>query len=146
IKIVRQHLNPELEIEGVLLTMFDGRLRLSNQVASEVRRYFGTKVFQAIIQRNVRISEAPSFGKPVLLYDATSVGARNYIALAREIIQNNAALLAAPTQEEGRVPLADLMDRSSRTTSNGDGASDEAAAPQRIRLPSATTRDSASDE
>ncbi|MEM6785745.1 MAG: AAA family ATPase [Bacteroidota bacterium] len=147
IKIVRQHLNPDLEIEGVLLTMFDGRLRLSNQVASEVRRYFGAKVFQAIIQRNVRISEAPSFGKPVLLYDATSVGARNYIALAREIIQNNAALLEAPTQEEGRVPLADLMDRSTRAASNGDGASDEAAAtPQRIRLPSATTRDSASDE
>ena len=147
IKIVRQHLNPELEIEGVLLTMFDGRLRLSNQVASEVRRYFGAKVFQAIIQRNVRISEAPSFGKPVLLYDATSVGARNYIALAREIIQNNAALLAAPVQEEGRVPLADLMDRSGRAVSNGDGASDDTlAAPQRIRLPSATTRDSSSDD
>ncbi|MEM8560549.1 MAG: AAA family ATPase [Bacteroidota bacterium] len=147
IKIVRQHLNPELEIEGVLLTMFDGRLRLSNQVAAEVRRYFGKKVFQAIIQRNVRISEAPSFGKPVLLYDATSVGSRNYIALAREIIQNNAARLSAPTQEEGRVPLSDLMGRPSASTSNGDGASDETpAAPQRIRLPSATTRDSSSDD
>ncbi len=89
IKIVRQHLNPDLELEGVLMTMFDTRLRLANQVASEVRRYFGDKVFRTIVQRNVRLSEAPSFGKPVLLYDATSIGARNYIALAREIIQNN---------------------------------------------------------
>lgn len=89
IKIVRQHLNPDLEIEGVLLTMFDKRLRLSNQVAAEVRRYFGDKVFQTIVQRNVRLSEAPSFGRPVLLYDALSVGARNYIALAREILNNN---------------------------------------------------------
>ncbi len=88
IKIVRQHLNPTLEIEGVLLTMFDTRLRLSNQVADEVRRYFGEKVFKTIIQRNVRLSEAPSFGKPVVLYDATCVGARNYIALAREIIKH----------------------------------------------------------
>jgi chromosome partitioning protein len=89
IKIVRQHLNPDLEIEGVLLTMFDTRLRLSNQVAQEVRRYFGEKVFKAIVQRNVRLSEAPSFGKPVLLYDATSIGSRNYMALAREIIRDN---------------------------------------------------------
>ena len=89
IKIVRQHLNQDLEIEGVLMTMFDGRLRLSNQVAAEVRRYFGDKVFDAIIQRNVRISEAPSFGKPVLLYDATSMGTRNYMSLAHEIIRNN---------------------------------------------------------
>lgn len=88
IKIVRQHLNRELEIEGVLLTMFDTRLRLSNQVAEEVRRYFGERVFSTIIQRNVRLSEAPSFGKPVLLYDATCVGSRNYIALAREIIRH----------------------------------------------------------
>jgi len=89
IKIVRQHLNPNLEIEGVLLTMFDTRLRLSKQVADEVRRYFGDKVFKTVVQRNVRLSEAPSFGKPVLLYDATSVGARNYISLAREIIEAN---------------------------------------------------------
>lgn len=89
IKIVRQHLNPDLQVEGVLLTMFDTRLRLSNQVAEEVRRYFGEKVFKTIVQRNVRLSEAPSFGKPVLLYDATSMGARNYMALAREILRNN---------------------------------------------------------
>ncbi len=97
IKIVRQHLNPELEIEGVLLTMFDTRLRLSNQVAEEVRRYFGEKVFKTIVQRNVRLSEAPSFGKPVLLYDATSMGSRNYMSLAREILRNNGLSPAAPT-------------------------------------------------
>ncbi len=86
IKLVRHHLNEDLEIEGVLVTMFDVRLRLANQVAAELRKYFGDKVFNTIIQRNVRISEAPSFGRPVLLYDATSVGARNYIALAREVL------------------------------------------------------------
>ena len=96
IKIVRQHLNPDLEIEGVLLTMFDTRLRLSNQVAQEVRRYFGEKVFDTIVQRNVRISEAPSFGKPVLLYDATCKGARNYMALAQEILEANQRFLRQP--------------------------------------------------
>ena len=107
IKIVRQHLNPELEIEGVLLTMFDGRLRLSKQVAAEVRRYFGDKVFDAIIQRNVRISEAPSYGKPVLLYDALSVGAKNYIQLAGEVIRPNRAFFqrpAEPATERGPLP------------------------------------------
>jgi chromosome partitioning protein len=93
IKIVRQHLNPELEIEGVLLTMFDTRLRLSNQVAQEVRRYFGEKVFETIIQRNVRLSEAPSFGKPAILYEASSKGAKNYMALAREILEHNQEFL-----------------------------------------------------
>ncbi len=93
IKLVRRHLNPDLEIEGVALTMFDTRLRLANQVATEVQRYFGDKVFQTIIQRNVRLSEAPSFGKPVIMYDAASTGSRNYIGLAREIIANNMAYL-----------------------------------------------------
>ena len=101
VKIVRQHLNPDLEMEGVLMTMFDARLRLSNQVADEVRRYFGDKVFGTIVQRNVRLSEAPSFGKPVLLYDATSVGARNYIALAKEILRNNQRYLGGH-REDGR--------------------------------------------
>ena len=94
IKLVRQHLNPDLEIEGVVLTMFDARLRLANQVATEVRRYFGEKVFNTIVQRNVRLSEAPSFGRPVLLYDATSTGSRNYIGLAREVLFANQAVLS----------------------------------------------------
>ncbi len=89
IKLVRQHLNPELSIEGVLLTMYDSRLRLSKQVHSEVKRYFGDKVFKTIVQRNVRLSESPSFGKPVLLYDATSAGAKNYISLAHEVIERS---------------------------------------------------------
>jgi len=93
IKIVRQHLNPDLEVEGVLLTMFDTRLNLSNQVAQEVRRYFGEKVFETIVQRNVRLSEAPSFGKPALLYEASSKGAKNYMALAREILEQNQDVL-----------------------------------------------------
>lgn len=87
INIVKKHYNPELVIEGVLLTMFDRRLRLSNQVVEEVRKYFGSKVFNTIIQRNVRISEAPSHQKPVILYDAVSTGAENYIALASELLQ-----------------------------------------------------------
>lgn len=92
IKIVRQHLNPDLDIEGVLLTMYDTRTRLSNQVADEVKRYFDDRVFKAVIARNVRLAEAPSFGKPALLYDSTSVGAKNYLALAREIIKRNKKL------------------------------------------------------
>ncbi len=87
IKIVRGGLNPNLEITGVLLTLYDSRLRLSKQVAAEVKRYFGNRVFQTIIHRNVTVAEAPSFGKPVLLHSATSTGARNYLALAREMIQ-----------------------------------------------------------
>ncbi|MBN1447989.1 MAG: ParA family protein, partial [Bacteroidetes bacterium] len=92
INIVRQHLNAELDIEGVLLTMYDMRLRLSKQVAEEVRNYFGEKVFDTIISRNVRLSEAPSFGKPVILYDALSVGTQNYIDLAQEIAHGKDAL------------------------------------------------------
>lgn len=97
IKIVRQHLNPELEIEGVLLTMYDTRTRLSNQVADEVKRYFEDKVFKSVISRNIRLAEAPSFGKPALLYDATSVGSKNYLSLAREIIRRNKKLFKDST-------------------------------------------------
>jgi chromosome partitioning protein len=89
INIVRQYYNPDLNIEGVLLTMFDTRLRLSHQVAEEVRKYFGDKVFRTVINRNVRISEAPSFGKPILLYDAVSTGAQNYMAFAAELLERN---------------------------------------------------------
>lgn len=92
IKIVRQHLNPQLDIEGVLLTMYDNRTRLSNQVAEEVKRYFDDRVFKSVIARNVRLAEAPSFGKPALLYDSMSVGAKNYLSLAREIIKKNRKL------------------------------------------------------
>jgi chromosome partitioning protein len=89
INIVKQHFNKNLTIEGVLLTMFDTRLRLSHQVAEEVKKYFGDKVFNTIIHRNVRISEAPSYGKPIILYDAISSGAQNYMALTAEVIKRN---------------------------------------------------------
>lgn len=87
INLVRKNLNPKLSIEGVLLTMFDRRLKLSHQVKDEVIKYFGEKVFNSIIYRNVRISEAPSHQKPVLLYDAISTGAANYMSLAAELIE-----------------------------------------------------------
>lgn len=87
INIVRKNYNEELQIEGVLLTMYDSRLRLSNQVVDEVKKYFGDKVFKTIISRNVKISEAPSYAQPVILYDAVSTGAENYIALAQELIE-----------------------------------------------------------
>ena len=89
IKIVQSRLNPELVIEGILMTMYDGRLRLCNQVVAEVRRHFEELVFSTIIHRNARLSEAPSVGKPVILYDANSKGAMNYLNLAKEILQKN---------------------------------------------------------
>jgi chromosome partitioning protein len=89
IKIVQNRLNTDLKIEGILMTMYDGRLRLCNQVVSEVRRHFDDMVFSSIIHRNTRLSEAPSFGKPVILYDAESKGSVNYLNLAREILQKN---------------------------------------------------------
>jgi len=89
IKLVQNRLNTSLQIEGFLLTMFDGRLRHANQVVEEVRTHFGEMVFNTVIQRNVRLSEAPSFGKPVILHDAISAGANNYLNLAKEIIKKN---------------------------------------------------------
>ena len=87
INLVRKNLNPDLSIEGVLITMYDKRLKLSQQVKEEVEKYFGEKVFKAVINRNVRISEAPSHAKPVLLYDSISTGAKNYMELASELIE-----------------------------------------------------------
>ncbi len=89
VKIVQSRLNTDLKIEGILMTMYDGRLRLCNQVVSEVRRHFDEMVFSSIIHRNTRLSEAPSFGKPVILYDADSKGSINYLNLAKEILQKN---------------------------------------------------------
>lgn len=89
IKIVQNRLNPQLAIEGILMTMYDGRLRLCNQVVNEVRRHFEDIVFNTVIHRNTRLSEAPSFGKPVILYDAESKGAVNYLNLTKEILQKN---------------------------------------------------------
>jgi chromosome partitioning protein len=89
IKIVQSRLNEQLSIEGILMTMYDGRLRLCNQVVEEVKNHFDEVVFQTIIHRNTRLGEAPSLGKPVLLYDAECSGAINYLNLAKEILQKN---------------------------------------------------------
>ncbi|MCD7971832.1 MAG: AAA family ATPase [Candidatus Azobacteroides sp.] len=89
IKIIKSKLNPELEIEGFLLTMYDARLRLANQIYEEVHKHFRELVFKTVIQRNIRLSEAPSYGQPVLLYDSESRGAYNHMQLAREIIDKN---------------------------------------------------------
>ena len=89
INMVKKQMNEKLDIEGVLMTMFDARLRLSNQIVEEVRKYFGDKVFRTVIARNVRLSEAPSFGKPIILYDAVSSGTRHYMDLAAEVLARN---------------------------------------------------------
>lgn len=89
IKIIQTKLHPDLEIEGFLLTMFDSRLNLSNQVMEEVKKHFQEMVFESVISRNIKLSEAPSYGQPAILYDATSKGAASYMNLARELLQNN---------------------------------------------------------
>ena len=99
IKIVQTNLNPELEIEGILLTMYDGRLRLSNQVVEEVKSHFQQLVFDTIIQRNIRLGEAPGFGVPALIHDASSKGAVNHMNLAREILKKNNTS-EVPSREE----------------------------------------------
>ncbi|GAB4374419.1 MAG: AAA family ATPase [Calditrichia bacterium] len=88
VRLVQKHLNDQLDINGVLLTMYDNRLNLCNQVATEVRNFFKNKVFDTVVSRNVRLSEAPSFGLPIIMYDATSTGASNYMKLAEEILAN----------------------------------------------------------
>jgi chromosome partitioning protein len=99
VRLVQRNLNPRLQIEGVLLTMYDQRLNLSRQVADEASEYFGSHVFSTTIPRNVRLAEAPSFGKPIVLYDVLSVGAQSYLALAKELIGR---------EESGRTGLGDL--------------------------------------
>ncbi|MCR5454786.1 MAG: AAA family ATPase [Bacteroidales bacterium] len=92
VQMIQARLNPELQIEGFLLTMYDSRLRLSNQVVDQVRQHFQDMVFKTLILRNIRLSEAPSYGKPIIEYDAASNGAVNYLNLAKEILDKDAAL------------------------------------------------------
>lgn len=96
VHLVQRSVNPELGIDGVLLTMYDARLNLSRQVATDAREYFGPKVFESVIPRNVRLAEAPSFGKPIILYDLASVGAQAYMAVAKELIARHRATPVAP--------------------------------------------------
>lgn len=114
IHLVQQAVNPGLDIDGVLLTMFDPRLNLSKQVAAEAREYFGDKVFRTVIPRNIRLAEAPSFGKPIIMYDLQSVGAQAYLAVAKELMARHAAPPAAGA------PQATAADTA--TGSSTDGA------------------------
>ena len=99
VRLVQQNFNPALQIDGVLLTMFDARLNLSKQVVAEAKDYFGAKVFKNLIPRNVRLAEAPSFGKPILLYDVQSVGAKSYLAVAQELIKRTETARSRAGQE-----------------------------------------------
>ena len=89
VRLIQNNLNPTLEIEGVLITMYDSRLNLSKQVVTEVKQYFGKKVYNTLINRNVKLGESPSFGKPIVLYDASSTGSQNYMNLVSEILNQN---------------------------------------------------------
>ena len=103
IKIVQSRLNPKLDFEGILLTMYDGRLRLSNQVVDEVKTHFQDMVFNTIIARNTRLAEAPSYGQTVLMHDAGSTGSLNYLNLAREVLQKNNMTTLTQDQKEIKV-------------------------------------------
>jgi chromosome partitioning protein len=100
---IQQSVNPKLAIDGVLLTMYDARLNLSRQVVADAREYFGSKVFETIVPRNVRLAEAPSFGKPIVLYDIASVGAQAYLSIAREIVRRNASPLTLEAESSAQI-------------------------------------------
>ena len=104
IRLVQRNFNPGLAVDGVLLTMYDARLNLSRQVAEEAQEYFGARMFKTVIPRNVRLAEAPSFGKPILLYDIGSVGAQSYLSVAEELIRRTASKLGADHREAARRP------------------------------------------
>ena len=106
IALARQELNPNLELEGVVLTMYDGRTNLARQVSTEARKFFGDAVFQTVVPRNVRLSESPSFGKPIFLYDAESPGALAYAALAEELERKRRMMNPAGFDSEGEPHLA----------------------------------------
>ena len=101
---IQQTVNPDLALDGVLLTMYDARLNLSRQVVTDAREYFGPKVFQTIIPRNVRLAEAPSFGKPIVLYDIASVGAQAYLSVARELVQRQSGTEPVPALTHAEPP------------------------------------------
>jgi chromosome partitioning protein len=105
IKIVQTHLNPSLDIEGILLTMYDSRLRLSNQVVEEVKTHFQQMVFDTIIQRNTKLGEAPSYGESIIMFDAESKGAINYLNLSRELLQKNNMTRIKPSDKQ--IPISE---------------------------------------
>jgi chromosome partitioning protein len=107
VHLVQRSLNEALSLEGVLLTMYDARLNLSRQVANDAREYFANQVFDTVIPRNIRLAEAPSFGKPIILYDVASIGAQSYVSVAKELIARNSAGTDAGRSDAGRVELAE---------------------------------------
>jgi chromosome partitioning protein len=109
-------MNEQLSVDGVLLTMYDPRLNLSRQVAADAREFFGAKVYQTVIPRNVRLAEAPSFGKPIILYDLASVGAQAYVNLAKEVLERH----QIPSSRE-LVPVADAPAVTAATPESPDG-------------------------
>lgn len=125
VHLVQRGVNPELTIDGVLLTMYDARLNLSRQVAADAREYFGPKVFETVIPRNIRLAEAPSFGKPIVLYDVASVGAQAYMSVARELLERHGGGPAIATGTGTRVAA--------------QRRADEAAAVKRDEQPPAGT-------
>ena len=100
VNLVQRSLNERLEIEGVLLTMYDARLNLSRQVAADAREYFGAQVYETVIPRNIRLAEAPSFGKPIIVYDVASVGAQSYMSVAKELLARNGSSAAAVSDND----------------------------------------------
>jgi chromosome partitioning protein len=104
VRLVQRNFNPRLAIDGVLLTMYDARLNLSRQVAEEAQEYFGARMFSTVVPRNVRLAEAPSFGKPILLYDIGSVGAQSYLSVAEELIRRTASKVGGDARDGGRLP------------------------------------------
>jgi len=100
VHLVQRSLNEHLEIEGVLLTMYDARLNLSRQVAADAREYFGSQVYETVIPRNIRLAEAPSFGKPIIVYDVVSVGAQSYMSVAKELLTRNGSIASVPANSE----------------------------------------------
>ena len=109
VRLVQRSFNPRLAIDGVLLTMYDARLNLSRQVAEEAKEYFGARMFRTEIPRNVRLAEAPSFGKPILLYDIGSIGAQTYLSVAEELITRTATRSASEHAEAARIPTLEKL-------------------------------------
>jgi chromosome partitioning protein len=109
VRLVQRSFNPRLAIDGVLLTMFDARLNLSKQVADEAKEYFGARMFRTVIPRNVRLAEAPSFGKPILLYDIGSIGAQTYLNVAEELITRTVNRSSAESMEAARIPTLEVL-------------------------------------
>ena len=109
VRLVQRNFNPRLAIDGVLLTMYDARLNLSKQVADEAKEYFGARMFKTVIPRNVRLAEAPSFGKPILMYDIGSIGAQTYLSVAQELIARTQHRSSAEHAEAARIPTIEAI-------------------------------------